>query len=206
MRWKENKLFTIKLRNGKYVLLQMLAKKGKIIAFNVFSDTNMFDVELSKKDVLFVTHVSFRSLIKNCEVCLVKDVSPLLGVEAPVFKISSGHQTRIITLWKGTEHERELLVIGDGNNLLVEKRELEELSTPISLNDYEKYKEFEMNALRVFPEFNERLLLCYKLKKNIDPSKEIAFNRELDPICGTYIDIISGKVRLSELGYPGLGN
>ena len=44
IRWAENKIFSIKLRNGKHSLLQMLGCKGQVIVVNVFSDDGVFDV------------------------------------------------------------------------------------------------------------------------------------------------------------------
>ncbi len=51
------------------------------------------------------------------------------------------------------------------------------------------------------PSLNERLFLCYKLKKNVDPSKEIMFKQQIPLEYKTYVDIISGTIPLTDLGY-----
>ena len=45
------------------------------------------------------------------------------------------------------------------------------------------------------------LYLCYKLKKNVDPEKDIMFRQQIPLEYKTYLDIISGVVPLSDLGY-----
>ena len=40
-------------------------------------------------------------------------------------------------------------------------------------------------------EFNERLYLCYKFGKNVDPMKDLVFNRPIPIEYKEYIDIIS---------------
>ena len=47
----------------------------------------------------------------------------------------------------------------------------------------------------------KRLYLCYKLKKNVDPEKDIMFRQQIPLEYKTYLDIISGVVPLSDLGY-----
>lgn len=132
------------------------------------------------------------------EIQPIKNIKPLLGIEYPKFKISQSHGNRRIVLWKDTENEQNFIFIGVGNNFLSKEGRLH---IPISIDDYEKYREYEMEGFHIYPEFNERLLLCCELRSNIDPTKELAFNREIPLEYRTYIDIISGKVRLSELGY-----
>ena len=117
--------------------------------------------------------------------------------------LSVGHGTRTVTFWKNTSHEREILLLGVGNNLIMNQHPvtMECKYEPIEINDYNKVKNIELENLRIYPEFNERLLLCSEFEKDYDPLKEIAFNRELPLNTITYIDIIGGQIELKELGY-----
>ena len=180
----------------------MLEVKGQVVVFNIYSHDGIFnDVKLTKDDILFITFISSKSVLKRSCIHMVKNVNPIFGIEFPKLKISLGHGNREIVLWRNTRNERKFIFTGEGNNLLfAETLEGREYSS-ISINDYEKYKDYEVEALRIYPEFNERLFLCSQLKTNIDPMKELAFNRKIDLICSTYVDVISGVVRLSDLGY-----
>ena len=45
--------------------------------------------------------------------------------------------------------------------------------------------------MHIFTKFNERLYLCYKFGKNVDPMKDLVFNRPIPIEYKEYIDIIS---------------
>ena len=46
-----------------------------------------------------------------------------------------------------------------------------------------------------------RLALCSVASQNVDPLKELAFDRSIPLEYRTYVDIIAGKVSVSSLGY-----
>jgi len=72
----------------------------------------------------------------------------------------------------------------------------------IDENDSDTINNHELTSVEVYPNLNERLSLCYRFGKNINPQKEVLFNKkDLSKDYKTYIDIISGKVQLSEIGY-----
>ena len=61
----------------------------------------------------------------------------------------------------------------------------------IPVTDQETIDKYELTDVRIYPEFNERLYLCYKLGKNVDPLKDLVFNRPIPLDYKEYIDIIS---------------
>ncbi|WP_196888702.1 hypothetical protein [Aureivirga sp. CE67] len=200
MRWSKNKLIALKLRNGKYSLIQLLERKGYIIVYNLFQNTPIFEnIILSKELILFKTFVIHKEFLRLSEIEVVKSITPL-SVVYPSFPsklINRGSGFRKIKLWQHTENEVEIGFTGIGNNLLanvIEPGNTEYSS--IKIEEYELYKEYELESLRSYPELNERILLCSELGYNFDPVKELAFNRELDIICKTYIDIISQKKKV----------
>lgn len=203
--WKENKIVSIELKNGNHALFQMLSIKGWIAVFNCFDFSNKWDdVELIPDAILFKTYIISKTIFPKSNLTVHKHLEPVKNVGIPQVRINTGFGSRKIKVWKNTSRERELILDGEGNNLLKTENPKDKYNpdyTPLLLSDYEKVKQYELENLRIYPEFNERLWLCSELKMNFDPLKELAFNRLLDPICETYIDIISGKVLLKDLGY-----
>ncbi|MDT8979234.1 hypothetical protein RQP50_23635 [Paenibacillus sp. chi10] len=102
-----------------------------------------------------------------------------------------------MTVWKGTTNERKVLILGQGGGRLIE----EDMSTgsyttkiimpSISVTDSETIDKYELTNVRIYPEFNERLYLCYKFGKNVDPLKDLIFDRPIPLEYKDYIDIIS---------------
>lgn len=206
IQWKKDKIFSLELRNGTFALLQMLDDKGRVAVFNQFRDNDNWDeLVLDKSMILFKAYIIGKSIFKRSNVNVQIKIDPLVGLEFPQIRINSGYGNRKKKFWERTENEIELFIEGTGDNMLSERiiknGKTDYIYTDIKLEDYNKYEDLEMEVLRIYPEFNEQLLLCSIMGKNIDPLKELAFNRPLDIQCKTYVDILSGKVLLSELGY-----
>ena len=69
-----------------------------------------------------------------------------------------------------------------------------------------KTLKYELTNVRIYAEFNERLYLCYKFGKNVDPMKDLVFNRPIPIEYKEYIDITEkgcskglGILKLKEL-------
>lgn len=67
--------------------------------------------------------------------------------------------------------------------------------------DYSRIINYELATIELYPNLNERLYLCYKFYRNIDPEKEIIFKQEIPLEYKNYLDIISGETTLADLGY-----
>lgn len=94
-------------------------------------------------------------------------MKPLTNYKLPNYKIDSlGMGSRQVTVWKGTTNE-------------------------LPVTDNETIDKYELTNVRVYPEFNERLYLCYKFGKNVDPLKDLIFDRPIPLAYKDYIDIIS---------------
>lgn len=205
MRWKSGKIFSIRLRNDTYVLLQMLPRKGQVAVFDQFRKEDVWtDVKLEPTNVLFVCTI-LRSVHDRSSLSFHEDVEAVDGIEAPTVVIYQGSGFREVTFWKDSKDQRTVLVGGNGRPQLwyrIPKGDtFEERLEPIAESDYDQCNEIEMANLRDYPEFNERLYLCSLRGVNFDPLREIALNRPLEADCIPYFDIISGKVKISEFGY-----
>lgn len=205
--WKKNAVFSIKLSNGLYALIQTFDESGKIAVLNHFQASDNFsDMLPSHVDVLFMCWVT-----KNIFRC--EQINPVIGLKPwpcqsfPEQFISLSGSTDEIVFWQGTENERKIITFSG------EQAKYISTSTPqksglckityeeIDNAAYPHTAHLEMDAVRAYPEFLERLKLCSEKKANFDPMKEIAFQRPLGTECIKYVDIIGGRVRLDEIGY-----
>ncbi|GAB5478089.1 MAG: hypothetical protein Marn2KO_15560 [Marinobacter nauticus] len=208
-RWKENKVFSITLRNDYYVLAQML-KAPYIVIYNIFSDSDEWsDVCLSEESILFCKATT-KQLFKRGVFHEQKMLSPLAKPKVPSLWIKRGAGAYKAKVWPGTADELEFVMIGEDTSSLI-KRDI--YAEDFSLGEVVKalrqpeddatIDECEMNDQVVYPSFIERLYLCGKLGRNVDPEKELIFNRPLNPEYKTYFKIISGKYEVKQFGYCG---
>ena len=58
----------------------------------------------------------------------------------------------------------------------------------IPLDDTETIEKYELANIDIYPNLNERIILCQRFGRNIDPDKDMKFNKKL-PI--EYIDYIN---------------
>lgn len=196
--WKANRVISIETRrkdeNRKenvYVLAQMI-NKAQLLVYNLFSTDNKWDnIDLSKAPILFCTYVT-RQFITNSNV-FIQDIEPLKDYEPPKYRIHTiGACVRRITLWEGTKDEKEIMILGEGGGKLIEG----DINGPVIMEqipftDNETIDKYELTNVRIYAEFNERLYLCYKFGKNVDPMKDLVFNRPIPLEYKEYIYIIS---------------
>jgi hypothetical protein len=196
--WKEDDLISIETRTGIYVLAQMLYEPYLFI-YEEFGDEAVWkDIDLSTVPMLFC-HAVTRQFLKNSNVTK-QTFKGIKHDNLPNRWISQNSEARKIRLWEGTPDEKEIIDLGEGG-MLIEKDIFQKgfqqtkdqivVIPQISLNDQETIEKYELTNLGVYPEFNERLYLCYQLKKNVDPLKDLAFNRPIPLAYKRYIEIIS---------------
>ncbi|MCH1624634.1 hypothetical protein [Fredinandcohnia quinoae] len=201
--WKANQVISIETKrkdeNRKsniYVLAQMI-NKAELLVFNLFKDDNNWeDIDLNEAPILFCTTVT-RQFISNSNIFRQK-IKPLAGYQPPKYKIDAlGMGSRRVTVWKGTANEREILILGKGGGRLIEGdmstgSYKENIIIPkIPLTDNDTIDKYELTNVRIYSEFNERLYLCYRFGKNVDPLKDLIFDRPIPLEYQEYIDIIS---------------
>lgn len=196
--WKANRVISIETKrkdeNRKenvYVLAQMI-NRAQLLVYNLFSTDNKWEnIDLSKAPILFCTYVT-RQFIANSNI-YIQDIEPLKNYEPPKYQIHTiGALARRIRLWEGTMDEKEFLIIGEGGGQLIEG----DINGPVIMDkipftDNETIDKYELTDVRIYAEFNERLYLCYKFGKNVDPMKDLVFNRPIPLEYKEYIDIIS---------------
>lgn len=200
---RSHTVYSVKLRCGGYALLQTLDVTCRIAVFDEFRDDNDWrGFNPSKGRVLFCCSV-IKNFFRCSQIEKVQSVSACKEIVFPDKAISLNEPIKF-TLWKGTERQMDVLCLGgdialctttwsDGRPKLKYRQ--------LSLKDYDKVKHLELTSLRGYPELNERLSICCELGRNVDPKKEIAFQRPLPPEFEAYAKMLSGFAPVSQFGY-----
>lgn len=185
------------------MLLQTMENLAHVAIHKEFRTVDDWsDYEASPDTVLFYCSV-IKNVFQNDRIRKCKEAKLAQGLSFPELRISPDGTDRIL-LWGGTEHERSIVLYSEPLSLVRLYRaggQWHDTTQPISLDDYHKYGNLELTTMRAYPELHERLALCADLGVNVDPLKEITFRRELPVSFWRYVDIIGGKVELSQLGY-----
>ena len=203
--WKEGKILSIETRKGVFVLVQML-KSPYLRFYNAFrEDENWGKIDVGVFETLFVNGVT-TTFLKHSNVSVVKEAIPDKEREDSKVWIKGYTGNRKVKAWEGTEDEKEFYILGaqpggslvemdlnkggvyDHPNGLFDKVIMEDI--PLNANDI--IDNHETMGLAVFPLMNERLYLCYKAGKNVDPTKDLKFNRNIFENYKVSIEIMSG--------------
>lgn len=198
--WKKNKVISIEIRTGLFVLAQMDISPY-LIFYNVFQrDNNWHEINLERVSVLFYTPVT-KQFLHNSNITIHDEVKSLLDYSPPIYWIKKdivGY--RNITFWAGTKNEITISLLGQGGGQLLkkDKQEVEIVIDYIPLTDERIINSFELTNVRTYPELCERLYLCYKLGKNIDPLKNITFNQDITIDYMIYLRILNGTIDKEE--------
>jgi hypothetical protein len=203
--WKKHSVFSIRLRNQSLALIQTLDELGKVAVFKLERDSILPNSILKKEDVLFMCWVT-KAIFHSEQIVWESKMKACPDLTFPTQMISIAGGLGAATFWKGSAHERTILTYrGDPKYIstsVVQKNGQQKIKhDEINNGDYERVRDLEMDAVRSYPEFFERLNLCSEKDENFDPLKEIVFQRNLGLECATYLDIIGGRVPIAELGY-----
>lgn len=193
--WKKGAILSIDTERGVFCLAQMLDDPYLAI-FNVFrTDEQWPEVKLDPSNVLFINPVTRQFLTKS-NISKPK-IAPVADLEAPLLWIEEHFGSGKLRLWPGTADERVIPTLNSrpGGRLVKNYRDAEfgkseVIIEDIALDDSDTIDRHEMTAVRIYREFNERIYLCHKFGRNVDPIRDMAFNREIPLDYKDYIDII----------------
>ncbi|AXT53790.1 hypothetical protein D1818_24310 [Aquimarina sp. BL5] len=203
--WKEGKVISVETRKGIFVLAQML-KSPYLRFYNAFrEDDNWGKVDVSIFDTLFVNGVT-RAFLKASNITTVKEAIADKKREDSKVWIKGSSGNRKVKAWEGSEDEKEFYILGSEPGRSLVERDIYKTgkyehpsglfdkiiieNIPLNANDI--IDNHETMGLAVFPLTNERLYLCYKVGKNVDPTKDLKFNRELPKDYKIAVEIMSG--------------
>lgn len=203
--WKEGKIISIQTRKGIYVLAQML-KSPYLRFYKKFQeDENWGEVDARNLETLFVKGV-VNTFLKFSNVSVVKDAIPDLNRKVPDTWINGFTGHRKVKVWENTDRETEIFILGSKPGGSLVKRDIykegkynhpsglfdEVILDEIPLSANEVIESNEVMSLGVYPLTNERLYQCYKSGGNVDPSKDLMFNRLIPKEFEVAILIMSG--------------
>jgi hypothetical protein len=205
--WKHGNVIAIKLKDGSNAICQML-DSPYLACFDLFpEDDELKDVQLGKAPILFFCAV-LRQFLKEAEIRAIK-AAPAPITDTPKHWIATFPGSRKVTVWPGTKNELTFIVIhqSPGGKLIHKDIQAKGFApTPvvmpsIGLDDTETIETHEMNVLWTYPFLNERLYLCRKLGKNVDPDKDIVFGRPLPLEYQDYFKMSAGIGKRADYGY-----
>ncbi len=207
MRWKKNQVFSVKLRQDIWAIGQMLDSPF-ILTFNVFKSKNDWgEIDLKHAPTLFCCSV-LKQFFTQSETQLLQ-VNPIIDYSPPKVWIKRFIGNRMFSYTISSTEKIEFITAGgDPGGLLIEY-DIEKggyqgekvLNPDISLSSDEIIDKFEMQMIWNYPHLNERLFLCYKLGKNVDPFKDVSFGRPMRPEYYDWLRMLGQKVTPESLGY-----
>lgn len=199
----KNTIFSLALKNGQFVLMQIINKR--IIAiFKDFREKDSWqDYVLSEEKILFITKACTK-FFKLSKLAVHKNILPIEDLTLSDTHLYRGTTFSRIKLWENTPDELELPVFGNEKSISIrtfhrrtEERTAGYETTPISVDDYEKVKHIELSSHSYWPYFNERLFIIAELglDYNFCPQREIMFRRPLPLVCKLYCEMQAGIVK-----------
>ncbi|UVD80147.1 hypothetical protein NWE55_02310 [Myroides albus] len=199
--WKEGKFISIETRKGLYVLAQMTLNIYLVVYNNFRFDENWEESDLSNLEVLCCVPVTRQFIQKSTITNLKFKIE--LPLNLPKYWLISDHISNKRIIFENTKNEIEVLLLGLGENLIYDDiKDRSNFDRPIvqkvAFNDNDIIDKYEVTNIRIYAEFNERLYLCYKIGKNVDPLKDLIFNRDIPIEYEVYLKIISGKITEEE--------
>lgn len=205
--WKKSKVVSVALKDGYYVLAQML-ESPYLAFFNIFSrERDWSGSKLSNSDVLFFCAVT-RQFLKFSEF-KTEHIPAATDLQPPLHWLKRHPGSRTITVWKGTPRERTFIDISARPGGIVVSKDITKKGRAAAAHpvreveprEYAKVADLERTVVWTFPQLNERLHLCRVLGKRVDPMKEIHFNRKLPPEYATMVDILASRGTPEDWGY-----
>ncbi len=214
--WKENKVISVETRRSLFVLAQML-RDPYIRFYNTFqTNEDWKSIDLKNCKTLFTVTVT-RQFLKCSNISYIKEVQADIDREDLSIWIHQKDGFREIKVWPKTELEKEFIILGsEPGGDLVEKDiwwqptsknptrnhpsgvfdSLLKKDIPLDADDI--INKYELTNLSTYPGLNERLYLCNLLNKNVNPYKDLVFDKEISLDYKVAIDIISTKGDIEE--------
>jgi hypothetical protein len=106
-------------------------------------------------------------------------------------------QYKPFIIYKGTKDELEMPLIMDGDLRLV-NIEYKTIKYLDKIKDIEIIENYQLERFGLYGELNERLYLCYKYGKYIEPNKDLITGKEIPKDYRIYFLIESGKITEDE--------
>jgi hypothetical protein len=211
--WRPDQVVAIETRTGLFVPAQLLTSPHLVVYDAFYTEAERAGIEaggvdLAATPVLLHAAVT-RQFLSRGRVTPLR-LAPTSGHRPPDRRLRATPGSRRVTAWPGTPHELSFIDITDGGGSLVEYDPTAPVGRPetvvvpsVPADDDATIDGHELESVRIYPEFNERLYLCHRLGRNVDPLKDVAFDRELPQQYRTYLALAASTLTEPEwLGLP----
>ncbi len=205
-RWKDNHVISVLLKDGTFVLGQLLSRVH-VAFFKRFSDDDKWEASAAESsELLFICPV-MGQFFEYSGIVFHDNVRPKL-LELPRAWIEPFHGGRKIVVWPGTAGERTILTLhARPGGVLVEQhidRGVQPrvvIKASIDLHDDATIDGHETTFIRIYPTLNERLYLCKVIGRAVDPEKDLQFDRPLRAEYRIYMDMLARHGAPEDWGY-----
>jgi hypothetical protein len=203
--WKPNSVFSLLLRKDIWAYGQML-NSPYLVFFQMFSAKKDRSSEAFRvaKPLFFCATV--KQILK--EPIEVMDWSPRNDMSPPDHWIKSHPGSRNVKYWVGTKDEVEFLSMEEKpGGILVQKSILPNSTgdrtvvKKIGVSEKSVIDSHELDVIWTPGLLRERLFVCHLAGKNIDPLKDIKFDREPNLLSRDFIHLMAQKKTPKDLGY-----
>ena len=206
--WKENRVLSIETRKGVFVLAQML-RDPFLRFYNAFrtGEESWEKIDCSELDILFTKAIITKNYLAQSDCTILKDATADPERRDSTKWIKEYPGFRKVSVWPDSENETTVTMIGSSPGGMLVERDLYKvglydhpsgifdriLDENISPDSDEIIKNSETMGIGIFPILNERLYLCYKSKSNVDPYKDLLFDKEISLESKLAIELMSGN-------------
>lgn len=193
--WKKGTVISVEARENIFFLAQML-EEPYLYFFDIHNTSHQWEIScLENTKPLFCVPV-VRQFLKSSNIKKM-DITANDALEFPSNWIQKNIEAQMYTIWEGTEDEMTFAMSKVGG-CLVERTLTTNAQDYIEIkkinnNDDDIIDSNELTSLRCYPELNERLYLSYLLGKNVDPLKDLIFQRPMLEEYKTYMKIFTGN-------------
>ncbi|MDR1284601.1 MAG: hypothetical protein LBJ88_00170 [Campylobacteraceae bacterium] len=175
---------------------------GTLVFFNYFSENiKQFNtIELCHHNILcYITPVKI--FFKKSNIIKI-NIRPLIDLRERYLQkehlaFEPTAYWKKFTIYKGTEDELEIPHVMNGNLRLVNWK-LETVKYLDKIKDKEIIENNQLDTMGMYGELNERLYLCYKYGKYIEPNKDLIIGKKIPEDYKTYFLIESQKIEENE--------
>jgi hypothetical protein len=184
-RWQEQKIISVETRDNHFVLAQLL-KSPYIAFFRVFrAQDDWTDIQAKDWELLFCVGVTAQFL-QHSNIRKHNDVEPHRHLPLPEYWIDLDAAIDRFTVFAGTPDEKTILWFGKQGGSLIRRditlggaQNRQVVQRSIDFADRGTIEQYELTNLEVYPLLNERLALCRRLGRNVNPMKELSFGYEI---------------------------
>ncbi|MDK7374229.1 hypothetical protein RP300_01306 [Oligella urethralis] len=195
--WKKGTVISIEAREDICFLAQMM-EEPFLYFFDIYNDSHEWKISsLENTNTLFCVPVVHKFL-KDSHVKKM-DIVGNSTLQFPSRWIQRNFESQMYTIWEGTDDEMTFAMSKPGGVLvertLTTKPQDFIVIKEINNNEDSIIDSHELTSLRTYPELNERLYLSYLFGKNVDPLKDIMFQRTMKKEYKVYMQIFTGKYK-----------